>query len=137
MKEVRHKAELEERTTMRLLVDTSGMTFLVAGEPEPLREHDSDRQRTDRNGAPLYVIRVVALAGTEAEILTVRLTGAAPKGMVQGMPVLRRTQRHAVVDGRPGRDHLPGGPRRAAGVGSPGELSTSDDDQPNGKTQSR
>ncbi|MDA8264949.1 MAG: hypothetical protein M0T79_06320 [Actinomycetota bacterium] len=72
---------------MRLPIDTSGMTFLAASEPEPLMQHDSDRQRLDRDGQPLVALRLVALAGGDAEILSVRLAGVAPKGIGAGTPV--------------------------------------------------
>ena len=73
---------------MKLPIDTQQITFLAAGAPEALTEHDSDRQRLDRDGQPLFVVRLVALAADgEAEILAVRLAGAPPKGIAPGTPV--------------------------------------------------
>lgn len=72
---------------MRLRVDTSTTTFLAAGEAEPLTERDSDKQKVDRDGQPLFVVRLVALADGEADIIPVRVAGAAPKGATQGTPV--------------------------------------------------
>jgi hypothetical protein len=72
---------------MRLPIDTTAMTFFAASDPEPLMQHDSDRQRVDRDGQPLITVRLVTLAAGDAEILTVRLAGAAPKGLAAGAPV--------------------------------------------------
>lgn len=69
---------------MRLPIDASTISFLAASEPEPMTEHDSDRPRLDRDGKPLFVIRLVALAEGQAEILAVRLAGVPSKGIVQG-----------------------------------------------------
>lgn len=69
---------------MRLPIDVGTISFLAASEPEPMTEHDSDRPRLDRDGKPLFVVRVVALADGQAEILAVRLAGVPPKGIVQG-----------------------------------------------------
>ena len=72
---------------MRLPIDVSTISFLAASEPEPMTEHDSDRQRVDKDGKPLYTVRVVALAEGEAEILAVRVAGMPAKGIGQGSPV--------------------------------------------------
>lgn len=72
---------------MRLPIDTTGMTFLAVSEPEPLMQHDSDRQRLDRDGQPLLTLRLVVLAGGDAEVLSVRIAGAAPKGIGASAPV--------------------------------------------------
>ena len=72
---------------MKLSIDTSATTFLAAGEPEPMTEHDSDRQRVDRDGKALFVMRLVALADGQAEVLAVRLAGSPPKGIGQGLAV--------------------------------------------------
>ena len=69
---------------MRLPIDVTTISFLAASEPEPMTEHDSDRPRLDRDGKPLCVVRVVALADGQAEILAVRLAGVPPKAVVQG-----------------------------------------------------
>ena len=72
---------------MRLKLDTTNTTFLAAGEAEPLTERDSEKQKLDRDGQPLYAVRLVALADGEADIIPVRVAGAAPKGLTQGAPV--------------------------------------------------
>ena len=72
---------------MRLPIDVATITFLAAGEPEPMTEHDSDRQRVDRDGKALFVMRLVALADGQAEVLAVRLAGNPSKGIGQGLAV--------------------------------------------------
>jgi len=72
---------------MRLPIDTRALSFLAGGEAEPMTEHDSGRPRLDRDGKPLFVLRVVALAEGEAEILTVRFAGTPAKGIGQGVPI--------------------------------------------------
>ena len=72
---------------MRLPIDTSAISFLAGGEAEPMTEHDSGKPRLDRDGKPLFVLRVVALAEGEAEILAVRVAGMPAKGIGQGSPV--------------------------------------------------
>lgn len=72
---------------MRLKIDTNTTTFLAAGDAEPLTERDTDKPRLDRDGQPLFVVRVVALSDGEAEVIPVRVAGAAPKGVTQGTAV--------------------------------------------------
>ena len=71
---------------MQLDIDTSSITFLAAGEAEQMKEHDSDRPRLDKDGNALFVVRLVALSGGQAEVLPVRVAGEAPK-VGQGTPV--------------------------------------------------
>ena len=44
---------------MRLPIDTSEMAFQVAARPEPLRDPSSGRDRTTREGAPLFMVQLV------------------------------------------------------------------------------
>ena len=71
---------------MQLNIATSTITFLAAGEAEAMKEHDSDRPRLDKDGKALFVVRLVALSGGQAEVLPVRVAGEAPK-VGQGTPV--------------------------------------------------
>ncbi len=72
---------------MRLPIDVTAITFLAAGEAEQLTEHESDRPRLDRDGQTLFLVRLVALSDGQAEVLPVRIAGAAPKGVGQGIAV--------------------------------------------------
>ena len=71
---------------MRLPIDTTGITFLVAGGPEPVRDFESKRQKTDETGAPLYAVQLVALDGDGAELISVKHAGE-PANLTQGLPV--------------------------------------------------
>lgn len=44
---------------MRLPIDTSEMAFQVAARPEPLRDLASGRDRTTREGAPLFIVQLI------------------------------------------------------------------------------
>ena len=72
---------------MRLPIDVSTISFLAVGEPEQMTEHESDRPRLDRDGQPLFVVRLVALAEGQAEVIAVRVAGAPPKAVAQGTAV--------------------------------------------------
>lgn len=72
---------------MEQLIDTSTTTFLAANEPEALVDRESGRPRLDRDGQPQQVVRLVALRDGQAEVMAVRISGAAPKGVTQGTAV--------------------------------------------------
>lgn len=60
---------------MRLPIDTSAMTFVVAGAAEPVLDFESKQQKTDENGAPLYAVAVMVLGERQPEIFSVKLAG--------------------------------------------------------------
>lgn len=72
---------------MRLPIDTSTISFLAVSEPEQMTEHESDRPRLDKDGQPLFVVRLVALAEGQAEVLAVRMAGPPPKSLAPGSAV--------------------------------------------------
>lgn len=63
---------------MKLPIDTTSMTFLAAGTPEPVLDFESKRPRTDENGQPLVATQIVALAGGGAEVISVKTAGTPP-----------------------------------------------------------
>ena len=71
---------------MRLPIDTTGITFLVATAPEPVRDFESKQQKTDEAGAPLFGVQLVALGGEGAEVISVKVAGE-PAALTQGSPV--------------------------------------------------
>lgn len=71
---------------MRLPIDTTGITFLVATAPEPVRDFESKQQKTDEAGAPLFAVQLVALGGDGAEVISVKVAGE-PATLTQGSPV--------------------------------------------------
>lgn len=71
---------------MKLPIDTTGITFLAAGPPEPVLDFESKAARLDENGAPLYSVQTAALADGGAEVIAVKVPGE-PKGIAQGTAV--------------------------------------------------
>jgi lambda repressor-like predicted transcriptional regulator len=73
-------------TDMKLPIDTSGMTFLAAGPPEPVLDFDSKSAKVDENGETLFAAQLVALVNGGAEVISVKVAGE-PKGIAQGSAV--------------------------------------------------
>jgi len=71
---------------MKLPVDVSAISFLCAMAPEPVVDFETKRPRADENGEPLFAVQLVALAEGSAEIIAVKVAGAAP-AVRQGQPV--------------------------------------------------
>lgn len=71
---------------MKLPIDTTGMTFLAAGPPEPVLDFESKSPKVDEKGAPLHSVQVVALNDGGAEVISVKVAGQ-PKGVSQGSAV--------------------------------------------------
>ena len=71
---------------MKLPIDTTGMTFLAAGPPEPVLDFESKAPKVDEKGAPLHSVQVVTLNDGGAEVIAVKVAGQ-PKGVSQGSTV--------------------------------------------------
>jgi hypothetical protein len=71
---------------MRLPIDTTGVSFICAGEAEPVVDYESGRPKIDRSGQPLYSVSLVAMAEGVAEVITVKVPGE-PKGVSRGATV--------------------------------------------------
>jgi hypothetical protein len=71
---------------VKLPVDVSAISFLCAMAPEPVVDFETKRPRADENGEPLFAVQLVALAEGSAEIIAVKVAGAAP-AVRQGQPV--------------------------------------------------
>ncbi|MGH8887648.1 MAG: hypothetical protein ACRDYX_21255 [Egibacteraceae bacterium] len=72
---------------MKLRVDTSELTFLVAAAPVPARGYESGRVKLE-DGVALFSVRVVAMdpGSGDAEIVNVKVPGE-PVGLAPGQPV--------------------------------------------------
>ena len=68
---------------MRLPIDANHMSFICGGEPTPVVDFETKRPKLDDTGTPLYQLNVLAVSGTEAEVLTVKVPGE-PKGLSVG-----------------------------------------------------
>lgn len=60
---------------MRLPVDTSAITFLCAGAPEPVLDFETRQPKADESGETLYSVQLVALADGAADIISVKTAG--------------------------------------------------------------
>jgi hypothetical protein len=72
---------------MKLPIDTTGVTFLCALAPEPVMDFETKRQKGDLNGEPLYSVQLVLLADGGAEVISVKIAGTPPAGLLSGIPV--------------------------------------------------
>ena len=65
---------------MRLLLDTSQVTFMVTKGPEPRRDYGKTEQKMDRDtGQPQWVVEVLAQDPERGEVIRVTVTGDQPK----------------------------------------------------------
>jgi len=71
---------------MRLPIDTNLVSFICAGNPEPVVDFETRRPKTDEAGNPLYQVPLVAMSDGAAEVIAVKVPGE-PKGVSQGAQV--------------------------------------------------
>jgi len=77
---------------MRLLIETSGIQFRVAGMPKPKPDFkDKERQATTRDGQPIWTVRLDAIdTGRETkETIWVEVAGDEPKVTFDGFAQVR------------------------------------------------
>jgi hypothetical protein len=76
---------------MRLVIDTTGMTFTVGSDFEPVLDFETKRPKVDRDtGAPLAQVQVIVFfkdsqGRPRSEIITVKLPD--PRPLPAGTPV--------------------------------------------------
>lgn len=72
---------------MRLLIDTSRVSFTVGREPEPKKDQNGV-QRVERNtNVPMWTVQLVAMDDGGAEVINVTVAAAAPPKVSVGQPV--------------------------------------------------
>ncbi len=71
---------------MKLKLDTAGATFLASKEPEPVLDMNTNAQKLDKEGRPIYLVQLVWLSESGAEVLPVKVAGK-PIGLVAGTAV--------------------------------------------------
>ena len=77
---------------MRLLIDTKGVQFRVAGAAKPKPDYkDSQRQATTRDGEPIWTVRLDAIEPEREtkETIWVEVAGDEPKVTFDGYAVVR------------------------------------------------
>jgi hypothetical protein len=73
---------------MRLMLDTSKVTFSVTKAPEPRKDFGKEVQKVDRDtGRPQWVVEVLAMDSERGEVIRVTVTGDQPR-VSQGQPVV-------------------------------------------------
>jgi hypothetical protein len=60
---------------MKLPIDTAGLTFMCASEPEPVLDFETKNPKADENGEPLYGLQVVVLSDGGAEVINLKVPG--------------------------------------------------------------
>ena len=75
---------------MRLMVDTTRVTFMVSKAAEPRLELNSQKQKVDREtGQPQWVVGLFAMDESDGEVIRVTVAGDQPR-VSQGQPVIVR-----------------------------------------------
>ena len=77
---------------MRLLIDTSGVQFRVAGAAKPRPDFkDKDRQAATRDGEPIWTVRLDAIEPEREtkETIWVEVAGDEPRLTFDGFAVVR------------------------------------------------
>jgi hypothetical protein len=77
---------------MRLLIDTSGIQFRVAGAARPRPDFkDKERQATSRDGRPIWTVRLDAIDNEREtkETIWVEVAGDEPKLTFDGFAQVR------------------------------------------------
>src|SRR5215472_6809985 len=73
---------------MRLMLDTTKVTFAVTKRPEPRKDYGKDQQKMDRDtGRPQWVVEVLAMDAERGEVIRVTVAGDEPR-VRQGQPVV-------------------------------------------------
>ena len=93
---------------MRLILDTSAVSFQVTRGAEARKDFGKDVQKVDRDtGRPQWVVEVLAQDNERGEVIRVTVTGDQPK-VTPGQPgPLRRPGGDPLEQQRQGRRGLP------------------------------
>jgi hypothetical protein len=80
--------ETEGDVIMRLMVDTSRVTFMVSKAAEPRMELGNQRQKTNKGtGQPEWSVGLFAMDESDGEVIRVTVAGDQPR-VSQGQPVI-------------------------------------------------
>ena len=71
---------------MQLSINTDNLSFVCAGEAEADIDFKSGRPKTDPTGTPLFALRLFVMAGSEADVIKVKVPGQ-PVGVTPGIAV--------------------------------------------------
>jgi hypothetical protein len=80
-------ATTEGVVIMRLMIDTSQMSFMVTKAPEPRRDYGKTDQKVDKGtGQPIWVLDVLAQEPDSGQVIRVSVAGEQPR-VTQGQQV--------------------------------------------------
>jgi hypothetical protein len=80
IRKVPRAGERKEVIVMRLLLDTSAVSFQVTRAAEARKDFGKDVQKVDRDtGRPQWVVEVLAQDADRGEVIRVTVTGDQPK----------------------------------------------------------
>jgi hypothetical protein len=72
---------------VKLTLDLTGVTFLAGSAPEPVRDFETGRPKTDpETGQALYQMQLIALQDGRTSVITAKATGTPP-AVAQGAPL--------------------------------------------------
>jgi hypothetical protein len=72
---------------MRFPIDKTAIRFTCGTGPQPVKDYGTGGQKADENGEPLFSVGVLAMANGEAELISVKVAGKVPPGVVPGASV--------------------------------------------------
>jgi hypothetical protein len=89
---------------MRFPIDDAAMTYTCGTPAQPVKNYETGGQKADENGEPLFSVGVLAMANGEAELISVKVAGKVPAGVVPGVPlkVVGLVAAHWAVEGKSG-----------------------------------
>src|SRR5687768_1351404 len=70
---------------LKFFIDTTRLTFVVAAEPQQARDFKTKQPKTTPEGAPVFVVSLLAMDGKDSAPVRVRIDG--DPGVMQGQPV--------------------------------------------------
>ena len=71
---------------MRLPIDITQMSFKTAGDPRPVLDYETKEPRTDKDGRPLYSVRVFASGEDIGQVIEIKVAGE-PAGVRRNQDV--------------------------------------------------
>lgn len=71
---------------MELPIDTSRLAFTMVGSPRPVRDFRTGQAKGDKDGMPLFSVRLLVALGDDGEVVAVKVAGE-PVGLVPNAPV--------------------------------------------------
>jgi hypothetical protein len=96
--------EGKEFEPMRFPIGDAQMQYVCGTAPQPVKDFQSGGQKASEDGEPLFSVGVLAMANGEAEMVSVKVAGQIPVGVVPGaaLKVVGLVVMHWSIDGKSG-----------------------------------